>query len=147
MGVLFALFVNKPVHALVFDVLYYVPVLAGGAMSEALVTTVFGGLGGTTSILSFAGVSTVLLSPFIEELTDRGIILRESSMLPLWQAAVISFIVFSMSHYATGGMPKVLAIAPAALLFVGVRVWTGSFVYSAIAHAGMNMSALVLPKL
>jgi membrane protease YdiL (CAAX protease family) len=147
LGIFFALFINRPAHILFFDVFYEATPLSGGALSEALVTGVAGNLGGVSPLFTLAGVSTIFLSPFIEELTDRGIIFRECAGIALWQAALVSFLVFSLSHYATGGMPKVLAIAPAALLFVGVRVWTGSFLYSAAAHAAMNLSALMLPKL
>jgi membrane protease YdiL (CAAX protease family) len=146
-GVFFALVVNRPAHILFFDIFYDVPALSGGALSEALVTGVVGDLGAKSPLLTMAGISTIFLSPFIEELTDRGIIFRECAEIALWQAALVSFLVFSLSHYATGGIPKVLAIAPAALLFVTVRVWTGSFLYSAAAHAAMNLSALMLPKL
>jgi membrane protease YdiL (CAAX protease family) len=146
-GVLFALFVNRPAHMFLFDILYDAQPLSGGALSEALVTGVAGELGGASPLLTMAGISTIFLSPFIEELTDRGIIFRECADLAIGQAAFVSFLVFSLSHYATGGIPKVLAIAPAALLFVAVRAWTGSFLYSAAAHAAMNLSALMLPKL
>jgi membrane protease YdiL (CAAX protease family) len=146
-GVFFAVFVNRPTHVLFFDYFYDAQPLSGGALSEALVTGVAGNLGGSSPLFTLAGLSTIFLSPFIEELTDRGILFRECAGIALWQAALVSFLVFSLSHYATGGMPKVLAIAPAALLFVAVRVWTGSFLYSAAAHAAMNLSALMLPKL
>lgn len=146
-GMFFALFVNRPAHVFLFDVFYAAPPLIGGAQSEALVTGVAGDLGAASPLLTMAGISTIFLSPFIEELTDRGIIFRECADLAVWQAAFVSFLVFSLSHYAAGGMPKVLAIAPAALLFVAVRVWTGSFLYSAAAHTAMNLSALMLPKL
>jgi membrane protease YdiL (CAAX protease family) len=146
-GVFFALVINRPAHILFFDLFFDAPALSGGALSEALVTGVVGDLGAKSPLLTMAGISTIFLSPFIEELTDRGIIFRESADIAIWQAAIVSFIVFSLSHYATGGIPKVLAIAPAALLFVTVRVWTGSFLYSAAAHAAMNLSALMLPKL
>jgi Type II CAAX prenyl endopeptidase Rce1-like len=146
-GVFFALFINRPAHILFFDLFYEAAPLTGGAMSEALVTGAAGNLGAVSPVLTMSGLSTIFLSPFIEELTDRGIIFRECADLAIWQAAFVSFLVFSLSHYATGGMPKVLAIAPAALLFVTVRVWTGSFLYSAAAHAAMNFSALMLPKM
>ena len=56
--------------------------------------------------------------------------------------ALVSVIVFSLAHFATGGMVKVLAILPVALLLVGLRLWSGSFVYTFAAHMGINAVAL-----
>lgn len=76
-------------------------------------------------------------------MTDRGILFKEAESLPLWIVAALSLFVFCLSHYAIGGLAKVLVVVPAALLFITLRLKTGSFIYSTAAHIGMNLAALL----
>jgi membrane protease YdiL (CAAX protease family) len=142
-GVAFAMFLNHPAHQLLFGIFFDPPIMNGGQTSDSVVGGIFSGLRGTQVLLTMPALVTMLLTPFIEELTDRGILFKEAEALPLWQIAMLSFLVFCFSHYAIGGMAKVLAVAPAAALFVTTRMITKSFVYSAAAHAGVNFAALM----
>jgi membrane protease YdiL (CAAX protease family) len=142
-GVLFAMFLNHPMHVFLFDVFFDKPQLAGGAVSDSMIGGIFSGLRPGDFKFSMPFLATTLVTPFIEELTDRGILFKECQPLAPWQRAVLSFMVFCLSHYAIGGMAKSLAVIPAALLFIAIRMWTGSFVYSASAHAGLNTAALM----
>jgi membrane protease YdiL (CAAX protease family) len=142
-GMGFAMFLNHPAHVFLFDVYFGQPMMNGGQTSDSVVGGIFSGLRGSQSLLTMPAFATMFLTPFIEELTDRGILFKESEGMPVWQIALLSFLVFCFSHYAIGGMAKVLAVAPAALLFVAMRLTTKSFVYSAAAHAGVNIAALM----
>lgn len=141
MGIAFAVVLNHPMHELLFDAFFGKPQLAGGAVSDTIAASIFSQLSTTSLLLSLPAFATILLTPLVEELTDRGILFREAASLPAWQIAVLSFLVFCFSHFAIGGMAKVLAVVPAALLFIGVRLKTGSFLYSAAAHTGVNLTA------
>lgn len=141
-GLVFALFVNHAVHRILFDFFYGRPVLIGGAFSEALFNRAGSDIAKGSRLFTVAGFATVLVSPFIEELTDRGILFKECESLRPWQIALVSVIVFSLAHFATGGMVKVLAILPVALLLVGLRLWSGSFAYTFAAHMAVNAVAL-----
>jgi hypothetical protein len=143
LGVLFAMFLNHPMHAFLFDVFFGKPIFTGGAVSDSVASTIFTGLSGYKQLFTFSAFATIVLSPFVEELTDRGILFKEASTMPLWQIAILSFLVFCVSHYAIGGIAKVLAVVPAAVLFVAVRWKTGSFAYSAAAHIAMNLAAML----
>ncbi len=142
-GGLFAMFLNHPMHVFLFEVFFGKQTFTGGAVSDALVGGVFSGLRPGEFKLSMPFVATALVTPFIEELTDRGILFKECQPLAPWQRAILSFLVFCLSHYAIGGMAKSLAVVPAAVLFIAIRMWTGSFVYSAAAHTGLNTAALL----
>jgi hypothetical protein len=142
-GLVFAIFLNHPLHVFLFDVFFAQPIITNGATNDSVVGGIFSGLSQTQSLFTMPAVATMLVTPFIEELTDRGILFKEAEGLALWQAAVLSFLVFCFSHYLIGGFPKVLAVVPAAALFVGIRMATGSFVYSAAAHVGINAAALM----
>jgi membrane protease YdiL (CAAX protease family) len=142
-GILFAMFFNHPMHMLLFETWFGKPNFTGGAVSDTIAAGIFSGLQGYGRLLSFSALATIVLSPLVEELTDRGILFKEAESLPIWITAALSFLVFCFSHYAIGGMAKVLAVAPAALLFISVRLKTSSFVYAAAAHMGMNLAALL----
>ncbi len=142
-GLIFAIFLNHPLHQFLFDAAFGQPIVNGGATTDSVVGGIFSGLRQTQSLFAMSSIATILLTPFIEELTDRGILFQEAEGLALWQVAVLSFLVFCFSHYLIGGLPKVLAVVPAAALFVGIRIATGSFVYSVAAHAGINVAALM----
>jgi hypothetical protein len=142
-GIGFAMFLNHPAHVLLFEGFFGQPIMNGGQTSDSVVGGIFSGLRQSQGLLNIPTFATMFLTPFIEELTDRGILFKESEGLPLWQIALLSFLVFCLSHYAVGGMAKVLAVAPAAILFVATRIITKSFVYSAAAHAGVNIAALM----
>jgi membrane protease YdiL (CAAX protease family) len=143
LGVAFAMFFNHPMHVLLFETYFGKATFTGGAVSDTIAAGIFSGLQGYGRLLSFSALATIVLSPIVEELTDRGIFFKEAESLPVWLVAVLSFLVFCVSHFAIGGMAKVLAVVPAALLFVATRLKTGSFVYSAAAHIGMNLAALL----
>jgi membrane protease YdiL (CAAX protease family) len=143
LGVLFAMFLNHPIHVLLFETFFGQPTFTGGAVSDTLAVGIFSGLQGYGRLFSLSAVGTILLSPLVEELSDRGILFKEAEALPLWQVALLSFLIFCFSHYALGGIAKVLAVVPAALLFIGLRLRTGSFVYAAAAHIGVNLAALL----
>jgi membrane protease YdiL (CAAX protease family) len=142
-GVVFAMFLNHPAHVFLFDVLFGQPKLFGGQTSDSVVGGIFSGLRQSQSVLTMPAFATMLLTPFIEELTDRGILFKEAEALALWKVALLSLVIFCFSHYAIGGVAKVLAVAPAAILFVTIRVITKSFVYSTAAHIGINFAALM----
>jgi Type II CAAX prenyl endopeptidase Rce1-like len=142
-GLVFAIFLNHPLHVFLFDVFFAQPIITNGATNDSVVGGIFSGLSQTQSLFTMPALATMLVTPFVEELTDRGILFKEAESLALWQVAVLSFLVFCFSHYLIGGFPKVLAVAPAAALFVGIRLATGSFVYSAAAHIGINAAALM----
>ncbi len=143
LGILFAMFLNHPMHVFLFDVFFGKPVFTGGAISDSIAATIFSGFAGYKLLFTMSAFATIFLTPIVEELTDRGILFKQAESLPLWQIAILSLLVFCISHYAIGGMAKVLAVVPAALLFVGVRLKTGSFVYSAAAHIAMNLAAMM----
>ena len=142
-GIVFAMFFNHPMHSFLFEVFFGKPQFTGGAVSDTLAAGIFSGVEGYGRLLSFSAVATIILSPIVEELTDRGIFFQETESLPLWLVALASLVVFCLSHFVIGGMAKVLAVVPAALLFVGTRLKTGSFVYSATAHVGVNLAAML----
>jgi len=142
-GVVFAMFLNHPIHSFLFEIFFGKPTFTGGAVSDGIAATIFSGLSGFQRLFNLASVATIVLSPFVEELTDRGILFTEADRLPLWQVALVSFLVFCFSHYAIGGMAKVLAVVPAAVLFISIRIKTGSFMYAAAAHVGMNLAAVL----
>lgn len=142
-GVLFAMFLNHPLQVFLFNVIFDKPNMTGGVVSGSIVSDILGSLRHSQNLLSLPVLATMLLTPFIEELTDRGILFKEAEALPLWQIMLLSFLIFCFSHYAIGGFAKVLAVAPAAALFVVTRVATGSFVYAAVAHIGVNAAALM----
>jgi hypothetical protein len=141
-GLVFAVFVNHTVHQILFDFFYGRPVLVGGALSEALFNQAGSDIAKGSRLFTMGGIATIFVSPFVEELTDRGILFKECESLKPWQIALVSILVFSLAHFATGGMVKVLAIFPVALLLVSLRLWSGSFAYTFPAHAAVNAAAL-----
>ena len=143
LGLAFAMFLNHPVHSVLFEAFFGKPTFTGGAVSDTIAAGIFSGLAGYERLLTISALATVLLSPVIEELTDRGILFREAESLPFWMVALLSIVVFCLSHYAVGGLAKVLAVVPAAILFVAVRIKTGSFAYPAATHVGVNLAALL----
>ncbi len=143
LGILFAMLLNHPMHVFLFEVFFGKTAFTGGAVADGVAANIFSGLSGYQRVLTFAAFVTIIVTPIVEELTDRGILFREAGSLPLWQIAVLSFLVFCFSHYAIGGLAKVLAVVPAAVLFVGTRLKTGSFVYAASAHMAMNLAAML----
>jgi Type II CAAX prenyl endopeptidase Rce1-like len=142
-GIVFAMFFNHPMHTFLFEAFFGKPQFTGGAVSDTLAAGIFSGIEGYGRLLSFSAVATIILSPIVEELTDRGIFFQETETLPISLVAVASLVVFCLSHFAIGGMAKVLAVVPAALLFVGLRLKTGSFIYAAAAHVGVNLAAML----
>jgi hypothetical protein len=46
-------------------------------------------------------------------------------------------------HFAIGGMANALAVMPSAISFIGLCIWTGSFIYSCAAHAALDAAALM----
>jgi Type II CAAX prenyl endopeptidase Rce1-like len=141
-GVLFAMFFNHPMHVFLFDFFFDQPVMRG-VVSDAVTGNLFSGLRNSQVLFSLPAIATILVSPFVEELTDRGIAFKEGEGLALWQIALLSFLIFCFSHYAIGGFAKVLAVVPVAALLVATRIATGSFVYSVAAHIGVNAAALL----
>jgi hypothetical protein len=141
-GVVFAVFFNHPIHVLLFEVFFGKSQIHGGTIGETIAGAAFSTMKSSVGLLGWPAFSTIVLTPLVEELTDRGILFKEAEDAPLWQIAIVSFLVFSLSHFAIGGTAKVLAVAPVAVLFVAVRLWSGSFVYAAAAHAGVNAAAL-----
>jgi hypothetical protein len=142
-GMVFEVFLNHPSHVLLFSLFYGEPVFNTGDVSDSMVGGIFRSLDGQGVKFSLATIATIVLTPITEEITDRGIFFKETEGLPIWLVALLSFLIFCLSHYAAGSMAKVLAVAPVAALFVGLRMKTGSFVYSAAAHAGINLAAVM----
>jgi Type II CAAX prenyl endopeptidase Rce1-like len=143
LGVFFALFLNHPMHDFLFGIFFGNPAFTGGAIADSIAAGIFSGLAGYERLFTLSAFATILVTPFIEELTDRGIVFREAESLGLLQVALLSFLMFCFSHYAIGGFAKVLAVVPAALLFVAIRLKTGSFIYAFAAHVAVNMAALL----
>jgi membrane protease YdiL (CAAX protease family) len=141
-GMAFAAFLNNPAHRLLFNIIFGEPMLAGGMVSDVVAGNLFSNLR-MTNLATLGAFATVVATPFVEELTDRGILFHEAASLPLWQVMLLSLLVFALSHFMIGGMAKVLAVVPAGLLFVGLRAYTGSFLYAAFAHMGVNLAALL----
>ncbi len=141
-GVLFAMFFNHPIHVFLFDFFFDRPVMRG-VLSDAVTGILFSGLRNSQMLFTLPAIATILVSPFVEELTDRGIAFKEGEGLALWQMALLSFLIFCFSHYAIGGFAKVLAVVPVAALLVAMRIATGSFIYSVAAHIGVNAAALL----
>jgi hypothetical protein len=141
-GVLFAMFFNHPIHVFLFDFFFDQPVMRG-VVSDAVTGNLFNGLRNSQMLFTLPAIATILVSPFVEELTDRGIAFKEGEGLALWQIALLSFLIFCFSHYAIGGFAKVLAVVPVAALLVATRIATGSFFYSVAAHIGVNAAALL----
>jgi hypothetical protein len=141
-GIAFAAFLNGPAHRILFDLIFGKPLMTGGMVSDVVAGNLFSNLR-YTNILTLAAFATIVATPFIEELTDRGLLFKEAETLRLWQVAALSLAVFALSHYLIGGMAKVLAVVPAGMFFVAIRAATGSFVYAAAAHMGVNLSALL----
>ncbi len=142
-GMLFAMFLNHPVHVLLFDSFFGRAMVNGGQTTDSVIGGIFSGFSQTRSLFSMSTFATMFLTPFIEELTDRGILFKEAESMRPWQLALLSCLVFCLAHYAVGGMAKVLAVLPVAILFVATRLLSGSFIYSAAAHAGVNIAALL----
>jgi membrane protease YdiL (CAAX protease family) len=142
-GIGFAMFLNHPARVFLFERFFDQPFMNGGQASDSGVGGTFSALRGANALLTMPALATMLVTPIVEELTDRGILFREGERLAVWQLAVLSFLVFTLSHFAIGGMAKVLAMAPAAVLFVATRLFTRSFVYSTAAHVGVNVAALM----
>jgi Type II CAAX prenyl endopeptidase Rce1-like len=142
-GLLFAVFLNHPAHQLLFNLFYGKPMFTGGTVSETVLGGLFANMTFGAKLLTMQALATILLSPFVEELTDRGILFAEMFGQAVWQAAFLSFAIFCFSHFAIGGMAKVLAVMPSAMLFIGLRLWSGSFLYSFAAHAALNAAALL----
>jgi membrane protease YdiL (CAAX protease family) len=142
-GTVFAMFINHPMHVFLFEAYFGKSTFTGGAVSDSIAANIFSGLSNYQRLLTFSAFATIIMTPFVEELTDRGILFTQAEALPMWQVAVLSFAVFCLSHYAIGGLAKVLAVVPAALLFITIRLRTGSFIYSTAAHIAMNFAALM----
>jgi hypothetical protein len=142
-GLVFAMFLNHPMHVFLVDSFYDKPNMTGGAMSDSIASGIFSSLKNSQNLLTLPILATMLFTPFIEELTNRGILFKEAEALPTWQIILLSLLIFCFSHYAIGGFAKVLAVAPAATLFLVTRVATGSFVYAAVAHIGVNAATLM----
>jgi Type II CAAX prenyl endopeptidase Rce1-like len=142
-GVLFALLLNHPAHVLLSNLLHGGPAQTGGTLSETVLGELFANMALSSKLLTMQAAATVLLAPFVEELVGRGIVFKEMSASPWWQAAVLSFVLFSCSHYAIGGMAKALAVMPSAILFIAIRGLSGSFIYAFATHAALNAAALL----
>jgi membrane protease YdiL (CAAX protease family) len=141
-GMAFAAFLNGPAHELLFEIIFDEPMMTGGMVSDIVAGNLFSNMK-KTNLLTFAAFATFIATPFIEELTDRGILFKEAQTLRMWQIMLLSLVVFALSHFLIGGFAKVLAVIPAGILFVAVRTYTGSFVYAAAAHMGVNFAALM----
>ncbi len=141
-GVLFAMFFNHPIHVFLFDFFFEKPTMRG-VISDAVAGNLFSGLRDSRVLFTLPALATILVTPFVEELTDRGIAFKEGEGLALWQIAILSFVIFCLSHYLMGGFAKVLAVVPAAAMFVAIRLATGSFIYPVAAHVGINAAALL----
>jgi membrane protease YdiL (CAAX protease family) len=141
-GIVFAAFLNNLAHNLLFNIIFGNPIMTGGLISDVVAGNLFSSIR-PTNLLSIAAIATISATPFIEELTDRGILFKEAETLRTWQIMLLSLLVFALSHYMIGGIAKVLAVVPAGILFVSIRVYTGSFLYAAFAHMGVNLAALL----
>jgi hypothetical protein len=137
-GGAFAIFLNQPLQTLLANA------VAGKAMMKDVA---FGADLTTMSLKNFkfssAFFATALVTPLIEELINRGILFKEGQPLGQWQAAILSLVVYGLAHYATDGTQDALAVVPAAILFIGLRLWAGSFVYAAAGHVGLVIAALL----
>ncbi len=143
LGIAFAMFLNQPLQAFLFDGYFGKSTLTGGAVAESVAANILAGFSNYQRFFTFAAFATIVVTPFVEELTHRGILFRQADALPIWQVALLSLVVFCFSNYTNGGMIKVLAVVPSALFFVAMRLKSGSFVYAAAAHIAMNFAAVM----
>ncbi len=142
-GLALALLVNHSVHVVLFDHFFGKIYFGSGQVSDGVLTTIFDRLPHATPLFTLPFYASAIAAPFIEELTDRGILFKEAERLPQWFVAALSVVVFCAAHVAAGGIAKSLALIPAALLFTSLRLWGGSFIYSTAAHIALNTAALL----
>ena len=91
-------------------------------------------------IASFAFLATIA-APFVEELVFRGFLFNAiSRYTPVWAAAVLSGLVFGISHGTSAFLP--LACSGVVLAYVYAR--SGSLAASMVTHALFNIVNLIL---
>ena len=85
------------------------------------------------------GALTLVVAPVCEELLCRGVLFRylaQVSVMPVWVAAIISSLVFSVLHMGSVNTPALFALG----LVLAVVMWrTGSLLWCIGIHAGFNM--------
>jgi membrane protease YdiL (CAAX protease family) len=94
----------------------------------------------------FMVLKAVLLMPLAEEFFFRGILLHFlRRTLPLWVAVGLPTLMFGMTHLGFGFPNAVLALLLGAY-FSWLVIRSGSFLTSALCHAGVNLCALFVIK-
>ena len=89
----------------------------------------------------------VLLGPFVEERTFRGIllpVLRER--MPSWAAVLASAVLFALFH-ALAGQPVPVAQFLGGLVFAWLALETGGILAGLLVHAAANAFVLALKAL
>jgi membrane protease YdiL (CAAX protease family) len=139
-GLLFAMFFNHPAQQLLANLHHGRPAFSQGMTFDGWTLPA---INLNWNLFGLQTLATVLVTPFAEELIQRGILFAEMFGAAIWQAAVLSFTIFCLSQLATGGMTGVLTLMPATLLFIAIRCWSGSFIYAFVAHATVNAAMLL----
>jgi membrane protease YdiL (CAAX protease family) len=129
-GLVFSAIINSATHTFLFDL------FNTNTSAEAAPDTT----GTILQILVVASIA-IILAPLSEEIANRGLLFAEADSLPRIQLFLWSILVFALMHILAGGTAKVLAVMPMAVLFVAVRQFTGHWIYSAAAHAAVNLVA------
>jgi hypothetical protein len=81
---------------------------------------------------------SAILVPFNENLLYRGILFKEAESLPKWAVAILSYVVFCLAYSFSGGLDGLMLAAKIGLVFVGLRYFSGSFIYPALAQSSFE---------
>ncbi|MBR0137444.1 MAG: CPBP family intramembrane metalloprotease [Erysipelotrichaceae bacterium] len=110
-------------------------------------------LGRTDSLLSFDKIllliGELIIGALGEEIAFRGFFIgKGEKLLPFWACAVLSSLIFSAAHYATGNTAVVLydlaGIFIDALIYAMIYKKTGNCLISTIGHFLCNVTGLVV---
>ncbi|MCD7735418.1 MAG: CPBP family intramembrane metalloprotease [Lachnospiraceae bacterium] len=82
------------------------------------------------------------LVPIAEELIFRGLVYtRMKARLSVWQAALLSALLFALYH---GNPIQMIYAFPMALILALLYEWSGTLAYPILFHMGANLAAILL---
>ena len=91
-------------------------------------------------ILSAFLILTVIITPVVEEIFFRGFLFQwMSSNRPVWLAAIISSVMFGVSHIVP---PQAIAATILSLVIIVLYVYSGSIWPAIVAHVVNNALAI-----
>jgi membrane protease YdiL (CAAX protease family) len=93
--------------------------------------------------LGAAATARLFVVPAIEELILRGILFREVESASVWLLGLFSVLVTSAWQFVTGGTAAAISFLPFAVLLVGLRMWSGSFVYTMLARLAFGAAVVM----